>query len=54
MEAEVVKCVRDIGLEEQVYYSSFNHESVHQLSKLVGPKFCGLSLLIFSLNLGII
>jgi len=42
MEAEVIKCVRDIGLEEQVYYSSFNHESVHRLSKLVGPKFCGL------------
>ena len=42
MEKEVVECVRNVALEEQVYYSSFNHESVHQLSKLVGSKFCGL------------
>lgn len=42
MEAEVVDCVKNAGLEDQVLYSSFNHDSIHRLSELVGPEACGL------------
>jgi len=42
MEAEVVDCVKNAGLEDQVLYSSFNHDSVHRLSELVDFASIGL------------
>lgn len=42
MEAELVQAVKDNGVEAQVYYSSFNHQSVKRLSNLVGSEFVGL------------
>lgn len=42
MEEEVIQAVKDNGVETQVYYSSFNHQSVNRLSLLVGAEYCGL------------
>ena len=42
MEEEVIECVKNNGVENQVIYSSFNHESVHRLAQIVGSERVGL------------
>lgn len=42
MEAEVVTLVEKLNMQDRVIYSSFNHESVHRLSQLSQPIYCGL------------
>lgn len=42
MEEEIVWLVEKMDLQDRVLYSSFNHESVHRLSQIVGSFNCGL------------
>lgn len=42
MEAEVLALVQEMDMIDQVLFSSFNHESMHLMSKLAGPETCAL------------
>lgn len=42
MEEEVIALVNKLNMQEQVIYSSFNHDSVHSLSELSQAQYCGL------------
>lgn len=42
MEEEVWKCLKKYELEEQVLFSSFNHQSMHLLSSLAGAERCAI------------
>lgn len=42
MEAEVVDLVREMGMLDQVLFSSFNHESMQQMAQLVGADYCAI------------
>ena len=42
MEVEVVDLVREMGMLDQVLFSSFNHESMQQMAQLVGPEYCAI------------
>lgn len=42
MEAEVVDLVREMGMLNQVLFSSFNHESMHKMAQLVGSERCAI------------
>lgn len=42
MEAEVVDLVREMDMMDQVLFSSFNHESMHQMVQLVGSNHCAI------------
>lgn len=42
IEEEVLECVDNIGMREQVLFSSFNHESMNRMSQLVGAERCAI------------
>lgn len=42
MEEEIVELVENFAMQEQVYYSSFNHESIARLAKLVPQDKLGI------------
>lgn len=42
MEAEVLDLVREMGMLDHVLFSSFNHESMHEMAQLVGPERCAI------------
>lgn len=42
MERQVLDLVAELGMQEQVLYSSFNHASMKLMSTLVGAKYCGI------------
>ena len=42
MEEEVIHLVREMGMLDQVIFSSFNHESIQRMAQLVGPDRCAI------------
>ena len=52
IEAKLVALVKEYGLEEQVWYSSFNHQTLARLRQLMPQAKCGLLMDTWLMNVG--
>lgn len=52
IEEKLIAMVKEYGLEEQVWYSSFNHYTIARIKKLMPEAKCGLLLDTWLVNVG--
>lgn len=52
IEEKLVAMVREFGLEDKIWYSSFNHQTMDRLQKLMPEAKCGLLMDTWLMNVG--